>query len=93
MDNYDGQALVENSDPPLVLTVTISNIAAARKGWHGWVSKGDIDRLTGADVTLTLLDDRHKGWKSVVGIVWGKRKDGGITAGFIGRSGWERPQS
>jgi hypothetical protein len=92
VDNYDGQALVEGYDPPLVLTVTITNIAAARKGWHGGVKAGDLDRLTDADVKLTLLSDSHKGWKSVAGIVWGEGKNG-IVAAFIGRSGWDRPRS
>jgi hypothetical protein len=92
MDNYDGPALVEDYDPPLVLIVTVSNIAAARKGWHGWVRDGDIHRLTGEDVTLVLLDDWHKGWKSVAGIAWGEGKNG-TTAAFVGRSGWERPAS
>jgi hypothetical protein len=93
MDNYDGSVLVEDADPPLVLTVTVFNIAAARKGWHGWIREGDIDRLTGEDVTVVLLDDWHKGWRSVAGVLWAKTRDGAITATFMGRSGWERPKS
>jgi hypothetical protein len=91
MDNYEGQALIEGYDPPLVLTVTVTNIAAARNGWHGGVRDGEVDRLTDPVVTLVLLGEVYKGWRSVASIVWGEGRNG-RTATFRGRSEWARPK-